>query len=119
MAKKYKFKKIGCGYPFGLTDQGKEKFNPNKDRPRGGRGDSGEDSVPKNVLEKPIGLHTKTLAQLKNSKKRYLVEKIEKMTQQIGRNKKETVLLHNLEDLCTIKRNRKRELIDKNGKQSK
>lgn len=119
MAKKYKFKKIGCGYPFGLTDQGKEKFNPNKDRPRGGRGDSGEDSVPKNVLEKPIGLHAKILAQLKNSKKRYLVEKIEKMTQQIGRNKKETVLLHNLEDLCTIKRNRKRELIDKNGKQSK
>ena len=87
-----------------------------------GRHDSdGGGKGPKAVLQKPIGLklHAKTLAQLKNPKKRYLVEKLEKMTEQIGRNKKETVLLHNLEDLCTTKRNRKRELVDKNGKQSK
>lgn len=81
----------------------------------------GGGKVPENVLQEPIGLklQAKTLAQLKNPKKRYLVEKIEKMTQQIGRNKKETVMLHNLEDLCTTKRNRKRELVDKKGKQSK
>lgn len=121
MAKKYKFKKIGCGDFFRVRHQKKEDFNRNEVRTCAGRGDSEGGKVPKNVLQKSIGLklHAKTLAQLKNPKNRYLVEKIEKMTQQIGRNKKETVLLHNLEDLCTTKRNRKRELVDKNGKQSK